>query len=284
MIKQIDACLERLIATCEEPSLRDAMHYAALGAGKRIRPRLFLAACEAMCGGYDEAALQFACCLEMIHAYSLVHDDLPAMDNDDLRRGRPTVHKQFDEATAILAGDALLSHAFEIMARVCACAESVQQDYAQTMLIIARAAGANGMIAGQVRDLASEGKQLDMDTLEQIHRRKTGALFAAALEAGATLGGNTHTQEMRKLGYTLGLAFQIRDDILDVTSTAEALGKNPGSDINNQKSTYVSLAGLETAQEMYKNISADVLALVDSIPAKTLTLRDLITQVLTRDK
>ncbi|MCL2203054.1 MAG: polyprenyl synthetase family protein [Defluviitaleaceae bacterium] len=285
MIKEIDARLEALINTCEEPRLRDAMRYSALGAGKRLRPRLLLASCEAARGSYDATALDFACCLEMIHAYSLAHDDLPAMDNDDLRRGAPTTHKQFDEATAILAGDALLNHAFETMSRLCADFFRLRRP-ALAMSIIAKAAGANGMIAGQMMDLQSEGKAIDIETLKGIHRRKTGALFTAAMEAGAVLGGGTRlfVQGMVRLGNLLGLAFQVRDDIFDVTATADALGKNPGSDEKNQKATYVSLFGLEKAGNIYEKLSHDALALVQSLPCKTTALHGLVTQIIAREK
>jgi geranylgeranyl diphosphate synthase type II len=285
MIQQIDQRLAELISTCEEPRLREAMVYSALGAGKRIRPRMLLASCEAAKGSYDATALDFACCLEMVHAYSLVHDDLPAMDNDDLRRGRPTTHRQFDEATAILAGDALLNHAFETMSHLCAGVYRLRRPLV-AMAVIAKAAGANGMIAGQTADLESEGKNIDLDTLKNIHRRKTGALFTAALEAGAVLGGGSRSfvRGMVKLGDLLGLAFQVRDDILDVTATADVIGKNPGSDAKKQKATYVSLLGLEEAREIYKKLSRDVMALVQGLPCRTNALRDLATQIIGREK
>jgi geranylgeranyl diphosphate synthase type II len=285
MINDIENRLTELINTCDEPRLREAMLYSALSPGKRVRPRLLLAACEAARGSYDATALDFACCLEMIHAYSLVHDDLPAMDNDDLRRGRPTTHKQYDEATAILAGDALLNHAYETMSRLCADFFRLRRPVI-AMAIIAKAAGANGMIAGQMLDLESEGKKISIDTLKGIHRRKTGALFTAGMEAGATLGGGTRlfVQGIARLGGLVGLAFQVWDDILDVTSTADTLGKNPGSDSKNQKVTYVSLLGLAKAEDVYKKLSHDALALAHSLPCKTPSLRDLVAQIIVREK
>ncbi|MCL2499906.1 MAG: polyprenyl synthetase family protein [Defluviitaleaceae bacterium] len=285
MIEAIEKNLERLINTCEEPRLREAMLYSALSPGKRVRPRLFLSACEAAKGSYDATALDFACCLEMIHVYSLIHDDLPAMDDDDLRRGRPTTHKQYDEATAILAGDALLNHAYETMSRLCADFFRLRRPVI-AMAIIAKAAGVNGMIAGQMVDLQSEGKKITLDDLKGIHRRKTGALFTAALEAGAILGGGTRlfVQGMAKLGGMVGLAFQIRDDILDVTATCEQIGKMPGSDARNEKVTYVSLLGLQKAEDTYKKLSNEALALAQSLPCRTNSLRDLVMQIINREK
>ena len=285
MIREIEVCLARLINDCEEPTLREAMAYAALGPGKRIRPRLFLAACESVMGSYDEVGMQFACCLELIHAYSLAHDDLPAMDNDDLRRGQPTVHKKYNEATAILAGDALLNLAFEVMARVCSSHFHLHRP-ALTMSVIAEAAGSNGMIGGQMRDLAAEGKELDLLALDGIHRRKTGALFAAAMEAGATLSGADFklTKKMGAMGRKLGLIFQIRDDILDETANAQTIGKNPGSDKHNRKSTYVSLLGLERAQEIYTQLCSEILEEMQTLPNKTFSLLELTTHIIAREK
>ena len=284
MIDAINTRLVELIQTCEEPRLKEAMLYTALGPGKRMRPCLLLAVCEAVKGSYDAAALGFACCLEMIHAYSLAHDDLPAMDNDDLRRGRPTTHKQFDEATAILAGDALLSHAFEVMAGLCA-ASPHEHKYVATMAVIAGAAGVNGMIAGQMLDLQSEGKAIGLDTLNEIYRRKTGALFTASMVAGALLGDGTDNfiRNITDLSNSVGLAFQVRDDIFDVESTVETLGKLPGSDEKNQKATYVSLLGVEKAKEMYTEISRDIQAKTLELQCKTQSLPDLIRKIINRE-
>jgi geranylgeranyl diphosphate synthase type II len=285
MIKEIDSRLAELVDACTEPRLRGAMRYGALGPGKRIRPRLLLAACEGAKGHYTATALDFACCLEMLHAYSLAHDDLPAMDNDDLRRGRPTLHRQFDEATAILAGDALLNHAYETMARLCAD-QYRQRRPVVAMGVIAEAAGANGMVAGQMMDLASEGREISVETLREIHRHKTGALFTAALEAGAILGGAARpfVKGMKALGDLLGLLFQVRDDIFDVVATPEQIGKMPGSDAKNNKTTYVSLLGLEKAEALYGKLSREATALVKSLPCKTATLRDLVAQTIGREK
>jgi len=294
--------METLISECQEPLLKEVMAYAALGEGKRIRPKLLLASYEAVAGyayfsntasqpGSHNAALDFACAIEMIHAYSLAHDDLPAMDNDDFRRGRPTCHKAYSEAMAILAGDGLLSLAMEVMARhICGTAGSI--DIADTIKnaralnCIIKAAGINGMVGGQVSDIINEGKPIDAETLAEIHRRKTGCLITAALEAGAILGGGDEltVQKMVKLGKVLGLAFQIRDDILDVTATAEDLGKPIGSDSKNQKSTYVTIHGMDTAKAEYERLSREALEIVGSIPSKTGALSDLVSITILRQK
>ena len=293
----IDECLTKLINECEVPQLREAMLYAALGKGKRVRPRLLLGAYDSARSvfGDDENqyahhydanhyVMQFACCLELIHAYSLVHDDLPAMDNDDLRRGLPTVHKKFGEAIAILTGDALLSLAFQIMARLSAIHPDAE--IVITMAVIAHAASVPGMIAGQMRDLLAEETTLTLNELEELHRLKTGELFSAAMCGGARLAGASqeYVREMGILGQDLGLLFQIKDDILDVTSNAETLGKNPGSDKHNKKTTYVSLLGLEAAEALYEELCEDIMAKIMQIPSKNPLLIMYITELISRDK
>ena len=292
MRKEIDARLLKLIDNCQESSLKEAMCYSLFAGGKRLRPMLLLAACEAVSGSYKQNALDFACALEMIHSYSLIHDDLPAMDDDDFRRGKPSNHKQFGEAMAILAGDALLNRAFETMALVCAEASSEGQEEGarsntrniEAMLAIIAASGDNGMIAGQVKDIYFQNKELDADTLFNIHSQKAGALFAAAFEAGAILGGASliNVQAMKQTGAKLGWAFQIRDDLLDVTATKEELGKPANSDSRNQKNTYVTVHGLEKAKTDYARISAEALAELDRLPKKTDTLRGIVQQVIDR--
>jgi len=273
MRKKIDTRLTELVSNCQEESLREAMLYSISAGGKRLRPMLLLGSCEAALGEITPEALDFACALEMIHTYSLIHDDLPAMDNDDYRRGKPTSHKQFGEALAILAGDALLNRAYETMAGL---------GNAQAMQIIAKAAGDNGMIAGQVLDIQSENKKINSDTLFNIHCKKCGALFAAAFEAGAVLGGvdANHSQAMRQVGEKFGWAFQILDDLLDVTGSQEELGKAVNSDVN--KNTYVSVHGLEAAQADYARISAEALAELEQLPQKTDTLRNIVTKMIDR--
>jgi len=280
---KIESRLRTLIDNCQEPSLHEAMSYSFAAGGKRLRPMLLLGACEAAAGKYSSTALDFACALEMIHTYSLIHDDLPAMDNDDFRRGKPTSHKKFGEALAILAGDAFLNRAFETMAQVCVNTPDTQT--LQAMLVITAAAGDNGMIAGQVRDMHFQHKKLTGDALFNMYSRKTGTLFTAAFEAGALLGGgsSTYVQAMKDVGAKLGWAFQILDDILDVTATQEILGKPVHSDSRNKKNTYVSVHGLDTAKTDYATISAEAFSELNRLPQKTSALRDIVQQVINRN-
>ncbi len=225
-----------------------AMNHAVSAGGKRIRPTLTLAACEA-CGGKKEDALPFACALEMIHTYSLVHDDLPCMDDDDFRRGKPTCHKVYGEAMAVLAGDGLLTLAFETAAKSDLPADRIVKGI-QTL---SHLAGAEGMIGGQVVDMESEGKNISEETLTFLHQHKTGALLRAAMLLGGIAAGGSE-QELEHLnayGEALGLAFQIQDDILDVTGT-ETFGKPIGSDAEQGKSTFVTKFGLERSVELAK--------------------------------
>jgi geranylgeranyl diphosphate synthase type II len=235
------ALLERLERLEGAPAtLREAMAYSLMAGGKRLRPALCLGAAE-LVSGDDAPALPAACALEMIHTYSLIHDDLPSMDDDDLRRGKPTSHKVYGEAIAILAGDALLTLAFET------AAESGRPD---VVAEIARAAGAEGMVGGQVIDLESEEKRLAVTQLRRLHACKTGALIRASVRCGAMLGGADAAQfeALTRFGEHIGLAFQIADDILDVVGTAETLGKAVGADAAHGKSTYPSVVGLERAR------------------------------------
>lgn len=232
----------------------EAMRYSVFAGGKRLRPMLLLAACETV-GGNIEKALPFACAMEMIHTYSLIHDDLPAMDNDDFRRGKKTCHKMFDEGIAILAGDCLLNYAFEIMFN--AVAEGGNKNCIEAAKIISEFSGTKGMLVGQVVDVISEDKPVDEKTLMYIHNNKTGGLIKAALMAGALVGGANEQQVkiFEKIGYNMGIAFQIKDDILDVTSTTDVLGKPVFSDEKNNKTTYVTMFGLEKAQADYLALS-----------------------------
>ena len=286
MYDQLNKRLETLLSECQEPLLREVMMYSALGEGKRIRPMLLLASCEALSGSYDDTALDFACAIEMIHAYSLTHDDLPAMDNDDLRRGRATCHKAYSEAAAILAGDGLFSLAVEVMARHVCSSLHISLRSAKALNCIVKAAGVNGMVGGQMSDIINEGKPIDADTLAAIHRRKTGCLISSCFEAGAILGGGNDTvvQEMADLGHSLGMAFQIRDDILDVTSTSKNLGKPVGSDTKNQKSTYVSIHGLAASEAEYERICCNINEALHKINVKTPSLQEIISQTLSRTK
>lgn len=233
-----------------------SMRYSVFAGGKRLRPILILAACE-MFGGDDKKAAPFACAMEMIHTYSLIHDDLPAIDNDNFRRGRLTNHKAFGENIAILAGDALLSYAFEVMAN--AVAKNTDEASAKALQSIAFGAGINGMVSGQVVDVISEGKKLEKREMDFIHINKTAAMIVASVKAGAYLGGakQEDVDNLEKAALKLGLAFQIQDDILDVTGTFEELGKPLHSDEKNEKATYVSMFGLERSTEIVEELSGD---------------------------
>jgi geranylgeranyl diphosphate synthase type II len=231
----------------EGPASRliDAMRYSLMAGGKRLRPILALAACEAV-GGQLQAALAYACALEMIHTYSLVHDDLPCMDDDDLRRGRPTNHKVFGEAIATLAGDGLLTDAFGLIARGGRTAGISAEVVLDTIDDLASAAGSSGMVGGQVIDLLAEGQPLTQPELELLHSKKTGALFIAAVCGGARLGGARPAQlhSLRDYATALGLAFQVTDDLLDVEQTTERLGKRAQKDQKRGKATYPSIIGV----------------------------------------
>jgi len=228
-------------------SLRKAIRHSLFSGGKRIRPILSISAYEAV-GGKGNSILPFACALEMIHTYSLIHDDLPAIDNDDYRRGNPTCHKAFGEAMAILAGDGLLTEAFRLMTKQSKADPKVVLDIVNE---IARASGISGMVGGQVADIESEGKGVDFPTLEYIHTHKTGALILASVRTGVKLGrGNDETlKAFTRYGERIGLAFQIVDDILNVEGKAELLGKSTGSDLSKKKATYPSLLGIEESRK-----------------------------------
>ena len=234
----------------------DSMKYSLEAGGKRIRPVLLLETIKMM-GGDCSAGIPFACAVEYIHTYSLIHDDLPAMDDDDLRRGKPTNHKVFGEAVAILAGDGLLNSAFEIMSGEILknnCVGSVK-----AMNVIASCAGVNGMIAGQIVDIESEGISISYEELRYLHSKKTGALIKASVMAGAYIAGANEEElkAVERYSENIGLAFQITDDILDVTGNTSELGKNTGSDIQNDKSTYVSLFGIEKARLLAQDCLKD---------------------------
>ena len=250
--------VEQALATCvpeRHPTLiHQAMRYSLLAGGKRIRPVLCLAACE-LVGGSVEAAMPTACAMEMIHTMSLIHDDLPSMDNDDFRRGKPTNHKVYGEEIAILAGDALLSYAFEHIARYTQGVDA--ERVLQVVADLGRAVGSEGLVAGQVVDLQSEGNgQVGLDTLEYIHEHKTAALLEAAVVCGARIGGATETQldALARYSRNIGLAFQVIDDILDVTQPTEVLGKTAGKDLLSEKSTYPKLLGLERSKEVAQEL------------------------------
>ena len=236
--------------------LQEAMEFSLLAGGKRVRPVLVLETCR-LCGGDPSAALPFACALEMIHTYSLIHDDLPAMDDDELRRGRPTNHVVYGEATAILAGDGLLTAAFERLTR----AKLPPERIVEAVSCLSRAAGPQGMVGGQALDMAGEGRALTREELELLQSLKTGALISAAAELGCIAAGGTPWQRdsVRCYAQAVGRAFQIRDDMLDVTSTDQELGKPVGSDENNAKSTFVTALGLDGCAREIDRLTAQAL-------------------------
>ena len=257
----IEECLARVFAAeARHADLQEAMEYSLLAGGKRIRPILTLETCR-LCGGDPEAALPFACGVEMVHTYSLIHDDLPAMDNDGLRRGRPTNHIVYGEATAILAGDALLTAAFEQLTRAHLPAERI----VEAVGCLSRAAGSAGMVGGQALDMAGEGKTLGREELELLQRLKTGALISSAAELGCIAAGGTPEQRARVRDYAqaLGQAFQVRDDMLDVISSQSELGKPVGSDRVNEKSTYVTALGLEGCAALVEELTRRAARAVD---------------------
>ncbi len=264
LLPLLDAALLGPIRQGEAQRLGEAMRYSLEAGGKRVRPVLCLLACEAV-GGIAGQALPGAIALEYVHTYSLIHDDLPAMDDDDLRRGRPTNHKVFGEGHAILAGDALLTEAFALLAR--ADLDPVRR--AEALALLAEGAGWRGMAGGQALDL--EGEKLatyDLDHLRLIHRLKTGALLRASLEIGAVLGGASPSERaaLRAFGEAIGLAFQIRDDLLDATSTDADLGKRAGKDAGRGKITYPSLLGLDGARKALDEATENALCQLVSLP------------------
>jgi geranylgeranyl diphosphate synthase type II len=265
----VDDALERALpaAAAWPATIHGAARYSLFAGGKRVRPLLVLAACDAV-GGRLEDALPYACAVEMIHTYSLVHDDLPAMDNDDLRRGKPTCHKVFGEAIAILAGDALLTRAFHLLAELPQTADEVTLRRRMAALgVLGEACGTRGLIGGQVCDLESEGRDVDAASLERLHRAKTGALLAACVRGGALLGGAGEAElaRLERYGAAIGLGFQVVDDILDATEPAERLGKTAGKDLAAAKATYVRIHGLARAREMAQALLREALAALEPL-------------------
>ncbi len=261
-----------------------AMHYSLMAGGKRIRPVLCIGAAEAV-GGKAEDVLPAACAIEMIHTYSLIHDDLPAMDNDDLRRGKPTCHVAYDEATAILAGDALLTLAFQTLSSVKCKTEKQALQLLNVIQIIAQASGYKGMIEGQMRDMASEGIVLDSDSLEKMHGLKTGALIEASTCSGAILGGGTPTEieQLKIYAKNIGLAFQVADDILNVEGDPAVLGKAVGTDETRSKSTYPSILGLEESKAMAENIVTNALKALENFDSRSDPLRAVANYIIERE-
>jgi geranylgeranyl diphosphate synthase type II len=281
--KEVDRALDRFLPkeSVAPATIHKAMRYSLFAGGKRLRPVLCLAAAEA-CGGKFAAALPAACAVECIHTYSLIHDDLPSMDNDDLRRGRPTCHKVFGDAIAILAGDALLTLAFEIASH----AKPVSRyDLREVMREITEAAGSRKLIAGQVADLEAEGKNLSRDQVRSIHENKTAALLTASVRLGA-MAANARAKQLGAVtafGRALGLAFQVIDDILDVTQTSEKLGKSAGKDLAAKKATYPAVFGLEKSRSEARRLTKQAHTALQSLGKNAEVLRSLADYLLARE-
>jgi geranylgeranyl diphosphate synthase type II len=274
--EQVDAALTGYLPAEDTmpAELHRAMRYSVFAGGKRIRPILMIGACEAV-GGSAKRVLPAACALEMIHTYSLIHDDLPAMDDDDFRRGRPTNHKVFGEAIAILAGDALLTEAFILLSNPEVNRDVPPEVSRRIIHTVARCAGSLGMVGGQVVDMESEGKTITFPTLEYIHTHKTGALILASIQAGALLGGadEENFAALTRYGETAGLAFQVADDILDVVGTQEEIGKDVGSDQARGKATYPALLGLDHARSRARELRDMAVAALEPLGEKAEPLR-----------
>ncbi len=282
--KTVNAALDKFLPSdkTRPATIHKAMRYSLFAGGKRMRPALCLAAAAA-CGGREADALPLACAVECIHTYSLIHDDLPAMDNDDFRRGKPTNHKVFGDGIAVLAGDALLTQAFEIAAQSRGWPRYPHQ---KIILEIARASGSLQLVAGQVADLEGEGKKLSVAELRYIHERKTSALLCCSVRLGGMSANCTAAQlkALTDFGYHVGLAFQVIDDILDVTQTSEQLGKTAGKDTRSQKATYPAIVGLEKSRKIAENLTAKAFAALKIFKGKAIALEALAEFLLMRDK
>lgn len=284
-IDYIETLLNRYMPKEEgyQKTIIESMNYSLKAGGKRLRPILTLESCKIV-GGKEEDAIPFAIAIEMIHTYSLIHDDLPALDNDDLRRGKPTNHKVFGEAMATLAGDALLNYAFELMLSSSIDKEDSNK-YLKAINEVAKHAGIYGMIGGQVVDVESENKIIDKDKLDFIHLNKTAAMIVGSMRAGAIIGGASEEEleKVTKYGRNIGLSFQIVDDILDITGDEEKLGKPIGSDIENHKSTYPSLLGLEKSREIARQLIEEGKSSIDGLSSEIDFLNQLGDYIISRD-
>ena len=284
-LTMVEQALDEAVPAPKEESLDrtvwEAMRYSLLVGGKRIRPVLTLAFAE-LCGGSAQQALPFACAVEMVHTYSLIHDDLPCMDDDDLRRGKPTNHKVFGEAMALLAGDGLLTRAFEQALAF----SGPSSDAVRGASVLARCAGASGMVGGQCVDLSAQGKEVDLSLLQQMDLGKTVALISAACQMGciAAGAGDGQLEAARRYAEGLGMAFQIRDDILDVEGDAKTLGKNVGMDSARDKRNYVSLLGVEEAQRLVESYTDQAISALEAFAGDTAFLRELAVSLATREK
>jgi geranylgeranyl diphosphate synthase type II len=284
--KEMDAVILPYLPDIVGPqkTIYEAMEYTVKAGGKRLRPMLMKETYK-MFGGTSKVVEPFMAAIEMIHTYSLIHDDLPALDNDDYRRGKKTAHIVFGEAMAILAGDALLNYAFEVATKAFDYVDHLEEA-AKAMKILAKKPGVFGMLGGQVVDVELEGKPLTMDDIEFIHQKKTAALIEASMMIGATLAGagEGEVQMMKRIGRKIGIAFQIQDDILDVSGDEKNLGKPVGSDERNHKTTYVSLVGMEQAKADVKKLCEDAKSQLELFIGEDYFLMDLITYLIDREK
>jgi geranylgeranyl diphosphate synthase, type II len=282
----VDEALKELFPAPQGPAadVVEAMAYSLFAGGKRLRPILCMAGAEAV-GGNDRSVLPVACALELIHTYSLIHDDLPVMDNDDLRRGKPTSHKVFGEAVALLAGDGLLTEAFHWMSDPDLTEAVDPLSLLRVIRLVAAAAGWEGMVGGQVVDIRMEGKQVEPSTLEFIHKHKTGALIAASVVSGAILGGGREEEvgALTRYGRHMGLAFQVADDILDVEGDSEKLGKGVGGDARKQKITYPSVMGLACSKEIKKALLEQAIEELTMFDEKAAPLRKIAVYIIERN-
>lgn len=274
--ERVDAFLEKHLPPQTGPASRltEAMRYSLFAGGKRVRPILALATFE-ICGGKGDSIFYATSALEMMHTFSLIHDDLPCMDDDDFRRGKPTSHKAFDEATAVLAGDALCIRAFELLG---------DTGNAACVATLSKSLGTSGMLGGQMEDILCEGKKVNLAQVEFIHRHKTAALIEASLVMGAQLAGASTewTKQIADYGQNIGLAFQIVDDILDIVQTTETLGKDAGSDALREKATYPALLGLEASKQMAEELRVKAIHALAQIPADTTILEEMADYIVNR--
>jgi geranylgeranyl diphosphate synthase type II len=280
----VNEALDRFLPPekCKPATIHRAMRYSLFAGGKRVRPALCIAAAEA-CGGSQDDVIPLACAVECIHTYSLIHDDLPAMDDDDYRRGKLTNHKVFGEGIAVLAGDALLTAAFELAAK---CRGWPRYSHQKLILELASASGSLQLIAGQVADLEGEGKKISAKELQYIHERKTSALLCCSVRLGG-MSANCTTAQLKALtdfGYNVGLAFQVIDDILDVTQTSDKLGKTAGKDTKAQKATYPAIVGLEKSREIAERLTNRAFAALKPLGGRTTALHGLAEYLLKRDR
>ncbi|TCK98356.1 geranylgeranyl diphosphate synthase type II [Natranaerovirga hydrolytica] len=268
-----------------QKDILDSMAYSITVGGKRLRPILMYETYQ-LFGNHEKEIYPFLAAIEMIHSYSLVHDDLPAMDNDDYRRGQLTTHKKFGEALGVLTGDALLNYAFEIMSQACLEMKDKMYECVQAMQYISHKAGIYGMIGGQVVDIQSENKSIDLKTLEFIHEHKTAALLEASMVGGAMVGGacEEDIKAIQNIAYKIGLAFQIQDDILDVTSDMKVLGKPVNSDKKNNKSTYVQLVGIEASKDIIKQLSNEAIEALKKLDDNAHFLIEIVEYLIYRKK